>query len=661
MIKLITHFSKFLFLSVVLLASTFSLTQAQVITQRFAPGTKSLPNEQIPTLTLPPVDLTNYLLEDAQRTKDQSPFRFGANIAVDIDLLAVASRTDTPTERIYRYQLYSAGAYSLNLILDQLKLVAGAQLYLYDPAITMQIGPITDQQNIQTGEFWTDLLQGDHLILELREPINSPAASQVHIRNVVHGYRNVFPSQEKINESGSCEVNMACFPEHQFEGDGVVIILTSGGSAYCTGSILNDSRQSFRSFLLSANHCQVDANSLIRFKYQSPNCTPTSAPAQTVTMNGSDFRANYGGSDVSLRELKQQIPSEASVTYLGWNRANANASNAFGIHHPEGDVKKISFTNANTQITTYNGVSSLLAYWNNQGVTEPGSSGSPLFDGNGRVIGQLYGGPSYCGASGTNRSDYYGRFFTSWTGGGTSATRLSDWLDPTNLGNVTTNGMKPVLSGATTVTNAGSFSINTGTASITSWSIVGSASAVSPTSGTGNVANLAVLSPANSLTIVFSVNAGQSYPIQFRQVFDAVKSPDIIPILYARPFPVYGTSTFSVVVDVFELNSVTTNGLITVKVTKDPKTTLTLDGNLTTIGERSVQNSFWTFTSDTNYYTLTTSQPITGGDKLSFGLTGVLNAANTTGVINCSATVLGGGDSKPNNNVDADKIEYFQQ
>ncbi|MBD2756771.1 trypsin-like serine protease [Spirosoma validum] len=659
--KSITRLVNNLLLVSILLVSAFPVAQAQVITQRFAPGTKSLPTEPIPTLTLPPVDLTTYLLEDAQRTKDQSPFRFGANIAVDIDLLTVASRTDTPTERIYRYQLYSAGAYSLNLILDQLTLVSGAQLYLYDPAVTMQIGPITDQQNIRTGEFWSDLLQGDRLILELREPINSPIASQVHIRNVVHGYKNVFPSQEKINESGSCEVNMACFPARQFEGDGVIIILTSGGSAYCTGSILNDSRQSFRSFLLSANHCGVADNSLIRFKYQSPNCTPTSAPAQTVTMNGSDFRANYAGSDVSLRELKQQIPATASVTYLGWNRTNANASNAFGIHHPEGDVKKISFTNANTEFATYGGANTLLAYWNNQGVTEPGSSGSPLFDGNGRVIGQLYGGPSTCAATGTSRSDYYGRFFTSWTGGGTASSRLSNWLDPTNLGNLTTSGVKSALSGPTTVTNAGSFSMNTGTASVTSWSIAGAASAVTPTSGTGNVANLAVLSSVNSLTIVFSVNAGQSYPIQFSQVFDAVKTSDIIPIVYARPSPVYGSSTVSLVVDVVELNSVATNGLITVKVTKDTKATLTFDGSLTTLGGRSVQNSSWTFSSDANYYTLTTTQPVTGGDKLSLGLDGILNAASTTGVVNCSATVIGGGDGKLNNNVDADKIEYFQQ
>src|SRR6185295_18357287 len=72
------------------------------------------------------------------------------------------------------------------------------------------------------------------------------------------------------------------------------------------------------------------------------------------------------------------------------------------------------------------------------GVTEPGSSGSPLYDQNRRYIGQLHGGPSACGAG--DLSDYYGRFSVSWEGGGTVATRAKDWLDPAATGAVTLNG-----------------------------------------------------------------------------------------------------------------------------------------------------------------------------------------------------------------------------
>src|SRR5204863_3860682 len=95
-----------------------------------------------------------------------------------------------------------------------------------------------------------------------------------------------------------------------------------------------------------------------------------------------------------------------------------------------------------TVITSYNNPATpgdsthVHVFWS-LGVTEPGSSGSPLFDNNHRVIGQLHGGPSACTQSGTNLSDYYGRFFRSWTGGGTNTTRLSNWLDPLNTGQTT--------------------------------------------------------------------------------------------------------------------------------------------------------------------------------------------------------------------------------
>ena len=498
---------------------------AQVITQRFPAGNKAPATViglqgQTPSLTLPAVDVAALTTEDLLRIKAQQPYRFGKNLPVDISLTQAGSITQRAEFQVYQYQLYAPGAYSLNLIIDQLQLAPGAELYLYDPGLTMLIGPITEKQNLQSGEFWSDLIQGEHLILELHQPLNAPSASQVHVSSVVHGYRNIFPTQNKINESGNCEINMACHPDFQIEGDGVIILLAQDGTAICSGSILTDSRQSFRSFLLSANHCGNLTNSLVKFNYQSPTCNPTQQPTQAVTMNGTTFRAKYAGSDMSLHELNQQITPEANATYLGWNRNDGTASNAFGIHHPSGDVKKISFTNADTEISTYGSASTHKAFWGNLGVTEPGSSGSPLFDGNRRVIGQLYGGPSACGREQGFLNDHYGRFFTSWTGGGTNDSRLSNWLDPTNLGNTTTNGVKPSVNGPATITENGSISVNVGTSSIVSWSISGMG--VTPNSGTGNIANLTAVSTANALTITFSVDAGQSYPIQFSKVFNTI-------------------------------------------------------------------------------------------------------------------------------------------
>ncbi|GAB4021256.1 PQQ-dependent sugar dehydrogenase [Spirosoma koreense] len=138
--------------------------------------------------------------------------------------------------------------------------------------------------------------------------------------------------------------------------------------------------------------------------------------------------------------------------------------------------------------------------------------------------------------------------------------------------------------------------------------------------------------------------------------------PDLTTILHAQPSSVNGTAPVSLVVDVFELNSVPTTGSVTVRLTKDPKLSLSFDNSLTNVGGKPVQNNQWSFDgSVSGYYVLRTSQPLTGGGSRSFGLTGTLNAGGTTGALSLSATVEGGGEVNLDNNSDADKIDYFQQ
>lgn len=141
-----------------------------------------------------------------------------------------------------------------------------------------------------------------------------------------------------------------------------------------------------------------------------------------------------------------------------------------------------------------------------------------------------------------------------------------------------------------------------------------------------------------------------------------VITTDLKPIIYARPSTQYGTSACTVVVDIVEINGIASQGLITVKITRDSKISLTLPASATLIDSRSVQNAAWSLnSSDPSYYVLTTSQSVPAGDKLSFGLTGFLTAGGTTGVLTISAIItVGGGEVVTTNNTDADKIEYFQ-
>lgn len=540
----------------VLLTMSAGVLNAQVRTKRFgqsqnfeAYGLSGAKQQLVPTLSLPAVDPAPLLAQDDVEAKNGMPFRFGVNREVNINLIKVAAKGQQNGNQVYEYRIEAAGAFSLNLIFDRFRLKEGAKLFLYNGDRTMIVGPITEAQNPVSGnpaggnaarsEFWTDLVQGSTLTIELQEPLAGVGVSELNLRSVVHGYKNTFPDK-LFGQSGACHPNMVCYPAFQFEGDGVAMVLLANGSRLCTGSMVNTMRQSFRSFFQSAFHCVdlnnnrvADANEitnvenwLVRFNYQSRTCTPSQEDTDVITLNGTTYRAGYADSDVALVELTQQVPPEVNTTYNGWNRGAATTSNNFSIHHPRGDVKKISFTNADTQVSGYgagvSGTSHLISFWGSLGATDPGSSGSPLFDGNRRIVGQLHGGPSFCGATGNNLRDYYGRVFTSWTGGGTNSSRLSNWLDPDNSSNTTINGVKPVVSGPATVSAVGVFSLNTQRASIVSWSVTGGAGLVSPTSGVGNLASLTTIGAASSLTITFSVNDGQGYPIQFSTEFSTL-------------------------------------------------------------------------------------------------------------------------------------------
>ncbi|MCF8334625.1 MAG: T9SS type A sorting domain-containing protein, partial [Bacteroidales bacterium] len=189
------------------------------------------------------------------------------------------------------------------------------------------------------------------------------------------------------------------------------------------------------------------------FNYEARGCANPSLEPEYNTMVGADKRANGGdeassGSDFYLVELNNMIPNYINAYYNGWSRTGEAASSGVSIHHPQGDIKKISTFSSKLNSTGF-GTSDLESHWkvtwssteNGYGVTEPGSSGSPIFDQSGLVVGSLTGGNAGCGAD-TNQPDYYGKFSYSWErNGNRPEDRLKDWLDPNNQGVSSLSGL----------------------------------------------------------------------------------------------------------------------------------------------------------------------------------------------------------------------------
>ncbi len=215
--------------------------------------------------------------------------------------------------------------------------------------------------------------------------------------------------------------------------------------------MINNVRMDKTPYVLSANHClNDDTNSTFKFyfNYQSPDCDEEpSYISPLYRCNGGVIRATANlssSSDFLLLEITGTLVNTYSddIVFAGWD-ANGTASVGAAIHHPGADYKKISFPK---QVAS---LSSNSKYWkvnwytgtNNRGVTEQGSSGSPLFNNHGRIIGDLSNGSSACDYTGG--SDNYGKISYSWTNNNNSsnAKKLQPWLDPDNTGTLVLDGM----------------------------------------------------------------------------------------------------------------------------------------------------------------------------------------------------------------------------
>lgn len=408
--------------------------------------------EEIARWTAPPLDLAARLRDDAARAgKPGLPLRIG--LPMQVDLGPASTGTWEPLGdggQVWRLRVASADALWLVLGFDSFRLPDGARLFVYDPAqrnvLSYSSGDVRED-----GRLWSPVIEGSEIVLELSWPKElAGSMPDLHLGTVSHGYRpfgaigraarGKDESSKGIGDSGSCNIDVNCplGADWQDQKRGVVILL-SGGEGFCTGSLINTSANDCRPYVLTAAHCGAGSSTVFGFNFERSGCgTGNPPPPSTQQVVGATVRANYGSSDFTLLEMSSAAPEAFNAYYSGWNRSTAPATFTTVIHHPNGDVKMIS-RDTDPPIDGSNwGPNHWRIQQYEQGTTEPGSSGSPLFDQNKRIVGQLHGGTASCTSI---TYDEYGKLAVSWDGGGTTATRLSDWLDPNATGATTFDGV----------------------------------------------------------------------------------------------------------------------------------------------------------------------------------------------------------------------------
>ncbi|MBK7042911.1 MAG: hypothetical protein IPH50_03930 [Rhodanobacteraceae bacterium] len=291
---------------------------------------------------------------------------------------------------------------------------------------------------------------------------------QLGILSVQQAYRSIESGDSPFAKSGSCNVDVACPEGNNYRDQINAVARYSIGGGLCTGQLVNNTAQDNKRYLSTANHCistQSDANSLVAYwKYENPTCRTPGGSASGMPINasgnsiaqagGATLRATYPPADTTLVELNTAVPTSANAFWLGWDRGDTVPASAVGIHHPSGHEKRISFENQPLLSTDVapSGVPG-EKHWHvsgwDLGTTEQGSSGSVLLNPQKRLVGVLSGGAASCDY---NFDDYYGRLNVAWEGGGTSATRVKDWLDPGSTGATAIDGKSTCLQPTVTLT-----------------------------------------------------------------------------------------------------------------------------------------------------------------------------------------------------------------
>jgi V8-like Glu-specific endopeptidase len=392
--------------------------------------------------------LNDELIEEI-KIKNQSQektFEFAHTFFVDLEVKNLALIDSLESGLLYRLSIKSKNAFSINLIFKEYNIPIGAKLFLYNSNRLQTLGAFTSINNKLSKILPTMPIGGEEVIVEYFEPYFTDFKGKIIIGKVNHDFLGILNIEKdgSYGTSGDCNVDINCPLGSDWQADkGAVCRYLIEGNSLCTGTLVNNTDYDGRPYFLTANHCistQVQAeNSLFIFSYESPSCNGIDG-STALSLSGSNLRATRVESDFTLLELSEKPLTTFNPFYAGWDNQNTSKNNVVGIHHPSGDVKKISKEENSIQSCPAESDVEInsAAFWRvvnwDFGVTEGGSSGSALFDNSHRVIGQLYGGFSACiGNADNNLSDWYGKFSTSWGAGSNATTRLKEWLDPSNL------------------------------------------------------------------------------------------------------------------------------------------------------------------------------------------------------------------------------------
>lgn len=472
-----------IFLSIVVLCFCLSLNAQISTNEQPVSYTMDIAAKSIDTKTMPALDLAILEKENLRDDDDKKPFRFGFAHQVNYNLHNSGTWQQLPDgSKLWQLNIICPEALSINLLYDKFWIPEGGKFFIYTPDKKNSLGAFTSANNKEGARgqrgFATGLLDGDSIVLEYYQPKEVKDDAILSISAVVHGYRKVdFRTgtlPDGFGTSESCNINVNCSQGQDWQNEkrAVARVLVDG-TEWGSGALINSTANTNSSLFLTADHLLdtggYDAtgsynldNFIFYWNYESSGCSNPSSEPTLYSTSGATLLANSSDSDFALFKLDED-PFIYSPYYLGWDRSGSSGTGGVCIHHPSGDIKKISTYTITPQNVSVSGKP--CYYWGitwSLGVTYGGSSGSPLLNSSHRVIGHQRGGYSTC--SDPSKVDNFGKFSISWTGNGNSdyRRRLNYWLDPSATTSQTMDGASfPIsISGLNVIANSATYNVS---------------------------------------------------------------------------------------------------------------------------------------------------------------------------------------------------------
>lgn len=335
---------------------------------------------------------------------------------------------------VWTLAIRSPGALGIRVHFTEVDLgAASVVVYSKGPNGLLVRGPYSKKGLGGHRDFWTSALPDDQIFIE----VTGEGHPQFKIVGILHIDNDpALSNQGRAAAELPCHLDAMCesLPPYVRNAVGRMFYVGSDGDGHvCTGTLLNDKDdETFVPYFITARHClstQAEVDTLdVYWLFQKDSCGGTVGVVTDYPFtHGGTLLRSYSENDMTFIRLKGDLP--AGVTMTGWT-TDTSVGNAVGVHHPRGAWKRAVFLDAtNVCATCWCADPTDYDYYDyERGLTEPGSSGSGVFNGSGQLAGQLRGCCSDWAdcdnKSCSNLSSYwayYGEFETTYD-------EISHWL-----------------------------------------------------------------------------------------------------------------------------------------------------------------------------------------------------------------------------------------